>query len=330
MSFDEEYLEVFGGNIEAYNAIAQKLSDQYPSSNCNHDQKIGYKNGKVKCEDCGTLFSCDHDHKKETKDDVQCEDCGVIIKCKHTDKYKDNNGLYICRACGDELFELNFDPEWTYYGQSDNKRSADPARCHRSRSSNKEGVGKVFGELKLEVAAAIRAQVSIRYDKIVNGETVRGKSRRAIVAACLFHIYPEFGQVRTSDYIRSLFDLTKKRMSEGLRRYYATFPEATSFHIRPVDLLSWILTLTGIDKSHYRKIVCITRYLENSSRLLKRSSPQSVAAGIVYFYLCLNPKYKAELGLTKNKFAEKARLSDITVNKLVREAASISQCVITL
>jgi hypothetical protein len=90
------------------------------------------------------------------------------------------------------------------------------------------------------------------------------------------------------------------------------------------------MSLTGIDKKHYKNIIKISRSIENSSRLLKRSSPQSVASAIIYFYLCLNPEYKAELGLTKNKFAELALLSDITVSKLVREAQMICNCVVQM
>jgi transcription initiation factor TFIIIB Brf1 subunit/transcription initiation factor TFIIB len=188
----------------------------------------------------------------------------------------------------------------------------------------------MFAENRVDIPDAIRKRVESKYMKIVGNETVRGKGRKAIVAACLFYVYPEFGEYRTSDYIRGLFELDKKNMSAGLSRYYEVFPEARNLEIRPVDLIRWILTLTGIKISHYRKIVKIAQYLEGSSQLLERSSPQSVASAIVYFYLCLHPKYKHELGLTKNRFADKTMLSDITVGKLVKEAAAVGRCVVAV
>ena len=84
--------------------------------------------------------------------------------------------------------------------------------------------------------------------------------------------------------------------------------------------------MSGIHISHYRKILRIARYLKDASQSLKRSNPQSVSAAILYFYLCLNPEYKAKLGLSKTKFAARVNLSDITVTKLVREVSRISKC----
>ena len=61
----------------------------------------------------------------------------------------------------------------------------------------------------------------------------------------------------------------------------------------------------------------------------ERSTPQSVAAATIYFYLCLFPEYKEELGLSKAKFAEKAKLSDIIISKLCIEMASICKIAAT-
>jgi len=119
-------------------------------------------------------------------------------------------------------------------------------------------------------------------------------------------------------------------MFEGLTYYYNSFPEASIMTEKPENLLKWILTLTGIDQQHYRKIVRICRFIDNSTVLLKRSSPQSVASAVVYFYLCMNPQYREELGLTKNKFAEKVFLSDITVTKLVKEAEKVTGITVKL
>ena len=119
-------------------------------------------------------------------------------------------------------------------------------------------------------------------------------------------------------------------MSSGLRKYYEKFPEDRTKHIQPEDLIRRILVLTNIPLNNYRKIVHIAKYLENSSRLLNHSSPQSVASAIVYLYLCMNPELKESLSLSKTKFAELAKLSDITVTKLVKEASKIVGCVVTI
>ena len=74
---------------------------------------------------------------------------------------------------------------------------------------------------------------------------------------------------------------------------------------------------------NYPSIFKIAKGLEGVDTCLNRSSPQSVASAIVYFYLCLFPKLKTELGLTKTKFAKDVKLSDITISKLVKKIAEI-------
>lgn len=324
-TFDDEYLEVFGGDHEVYETVAAKIRtdvfEPLENEKCSHKNIETFPDGQGYCTDCGVSFR-DVSRFRTTSSD----DC---FACLHENTYEDDNGLHVCRDCNTEIEVLDFEPEWRYYGSADNRSVKNPERCHRSRASGR-GISKVFEELRVDAPEAIKAQVESRYNAVVGDDTVRGKGRKGIIAACLFYAYKEFGEYRTSDYVRELFKLTKKQMSAGLGKYCRAFPEARTLHTRPENLLRWILTLTGVNQEHYRKIVQISRYLEGSSRLLKRSSPQSVASAIVYFYLCLNPEYKSHLGLTKNRFAEKALLSDITVTKLVKEAAVISQCVVLM
>ena len=306
--FDSEYLEIFGGNRSVFNSLSEKISES-----------IFRPLEETVCE-----------HKNTGSFGEFCTDCGMSYTgggCPHENTYQDNNGLYVCRDCNMEIEVLDFEPEWRFYGSSDNRFSKNPERCHRSRD-NDRGISKVFTELDIEVPEVIISQVEKKYKLVVGNDTVRGNRRKAIIAACLFHSYKEFGEYRTSDYIRDLFNISRKQMSGGITKYYDTFPGARTIETRPEDLIRWILLRAGVSQEHYRKIVQICRYLENSSRLLKRSSPQSVASAVVYFYLCLNPEYKSQLGLTKNTFAEKALLSYITVTKLVKEAAEISNCLV--
>lgn len=316
---DSDYLEIFGGDTALYDTVVGKIQKQIfepiETAECKHLHKEIFPNGKGYCTDCGISF---------TKKQIQNGD-KTLGKCEHKNKIKDDNGLYICKDCNIEIEVMSFEPEWRYYGRN----SKDPSRCHKTRSSGKSLDG-VFSSLNIDIPMSIKNHVEYKYKKIVGNNTVRGMGRKAIIAACLLHTYPEFGEYRTSSYIRNLFGLAQKKMSEGLTRYYMAFKNARTCHTTPENLLRWILDLTGVDHSHYRKIVNITRYLKNTSQLLKRSSPQSVASAIIYFYLCLNPKYKEKLGLTKNMFAKKALLSDITVTKLVREAAIISNCMVKM
>ena len=297
---DEEFLEVFG-NEENYQGISNLIKNRLENQSkvCTHQNQRTLPDGTVICEDCDEL----------------------VDQCEHLNAYEGDNGFYVCNDCGFEVEKLIFQPEWKYYG-SDGSR--DPSRCHKERGSEKN-LNKIFNGLPIKISKAIKSCVERKYYKIVGKKTVRGKKRESIVAASLFHVYQDFGESRTSDYIRNLFDLTKKKMSQGLNDYYEHFPEDRKRQVKTEDLLRWLMMLTGVNRSHYAVIVKICRYFNNTSQTLKRSSPQSVAASIIYFYLCWNKKYKTELGLTKSQFALKAMLSDITVTKLTKEMVSISK-----
>ena len=159
--------------------------------------------------------------------------------------------------------------------------------------------------------------VEAKYQKIkkTEGDKIfRGKSLKSIVASCLFHTYQEFGEFRTSNYIRELFNV-KQNMSLGMTKYLKAFPEARTKHVTPQKHLPWIMKLTGVDCSHYRRIRAITLYIVAASELVERSNPQSVAAAIIFLYLCMNQNYKNKLGITMSSFAKKVKLSDITITK---------------
>lgn len=242
-------------------------------------------------------------------------------KCKHK-KFFDEEGLRICCRCGKQLEFLTFEPEWKFYNSTDSNYSTDTSRCHKSKIA-KGGIDKVFQASRVNVPEAYKKQTEEKCKQIVNGETVRGRGRIAIVAASLLHVFRENGDCRTQDDVRHMFNLEKNKMSDGMTKYFETFPKDRLICITPSDLIRRTMKLTGVDFIHFPNILKIAKQIENTSFLLEHSCPQSVASAIIYLYLCTIPEYKREKGLTKSKFAEKAKLSDITVAKLVKEASNI-------
>jgi transcription initiation factor TFIIIB Brf1 subunit/transcription initiation factor TFIIB len=249
-----------------------------------------------------------------------------VQTCEHKN-FLEEEGVRLCKECGVEVPILDFEPEWRYYGASDNRNTRDPSRCHGSAPVARGNIDKVFVDINLEIPQALRKKAAMKYLKIVGNDTIRGKKRKAIVATCLMYIYREDGDNRTSDEMAKLFGLTKQEMSDGITSYLTVFVNDRVSTLKPSDLILRTLFKAGIDTSlHYQKIQAIAKYLENSDKTLKRSSPQSVASAIVYLYMCLHPEYKTRLGLTKQKFAQKAGLSEITITKLVKKSAELLGC----
>ena len=240
-----------------------------------------------------------------------------IVECSHPEKIELEN-IVCCKVCGSEIVELDFQQEWKTYGLGNEK-----SRCNGSKENTKGRIDDVFINAKLNLPASIKNKVAAKYNKIVGSETVRGKGRKSIVAACLLHTYREEGDTRTADDIRELFDLQKKDMSTGIRKYLEVFRETRTKDVSHASLIPRYMKMTGIDVKYYRHIIRISNCLDRASIMLNRSGTQSVTSAIIYFYLCINRKLKARLGYTKIKFAQKVNISDITITKLVKEIVSI-------
>jgi len=249
-------------------------------------------------------------------------------ECQHENVVEDN-GTTICQSCGlvDEV--LDFEPEWRNYGGD-----RDSSRCCNMKGST-WSLEKDFEKWGIIVPAAIRIQAETKYVqvmKMVRGKrdkkSGRGRGRKAIIAACLLFVFRETGDCRTFDDLKDMFKLTKKNMFNGLTAYFETFKTDRVRYVTPEHLIARVLLMTGVDNVHYGPIVRITKGLANTSRTLNRSKPLSVASSMVYFYLCMHPTVKDQLGLTKSKFAELAKLSDITITKHVKEIARLCGCVV--
>lgn len=284
-------------------------SVQVSTFNCKHLDRYMDPNGTVGyCCDCGITI-----HKGE----------GPLDQCNHPNLYTSDNGMSICKDCNQQFEIFSKEAEWRYYESTGSAK--DPARCHQSKCDSKN-LKATFEKYHIDVPDAIRHQVEKDFEVISNNRTYRSNNRCSYIATCLFYAYIKFGQCRTSDYIRSMFHLTRREMSKKIKEYQDVFQDSRSIDIKPMDLVPWIFTLIGLPmEPHYEKVVRLLKHLSNGSEMINRSTAQSVANAAVYFYLCCHPSIKSELGLTKGIFAKKVHLSEITVTKLVKEIAKITK-----
>lgn len=289
-------------------------TESYEEENCKHENIKTFEGGRGYCMDCAIYF----------------EDVNVIRQageeCKHEDYCEDDNGINICRKCGFEVTVYNTNPEWRVYRQSDNQASKDPSRCHQTKKVD-NGLSDVFKKYNIDIDQQMLRAIEYKYYKICPdaADADKGKDRVAIVAECFLNVCAEFKQYKPSDYVREKFGkLTKRKMSIAQNKYRA--------HFEPVELtaeclLHYYCPIIGIKvgTNHFKKVSLIAAYLKGTAPEFQRSTPQAVAAAIIYFYLCMNTSFKDELGLNKSTFAAKVGLSDITITKLVEKIIEVSQ-----
>lgn len=273
-----------------------------------------------------TLFSIKQSPPDRICEIIEGRKKPLPTTCKHLNVAKDETGIDVCSDCGVEFKSLDFSKEWRNFGALDNRSTRDQSRCHKQKSAPK-GIRTVFDAHKIDISDALVGMVEAKFNKIIeksDNKLFRGEGREALIVMCLFFAYQDIDEYRPVEYVRNLFNVSQKNMSSAMTLYYNAFPEDITRHMTPEKLIPWYMSLTGVGSEHYSHIVSISRYLSATSQLIERSNPQSVAASTIYFYLCLFPEYKNELGLTKLKFAEKANLSDITITKIVKNMAEIS------
>ena len=239
-------------------------------------------------------------------------------ECKHENIIMENN-LRICEACGSELEQtVSHEKDWTYYGVSDNKHLSDPNRCYARRSDAKtilkdvENLG--ISERIINIADKIYAQVT-------QNKIYRGKSRRAIIFACIFHAYKIDGNPQTCDNLINLFGITRKFGLKGLKQVNLNMDKEFNQNVNyvtPEDIISEIMTQFDADKDQTTEVIGMYKQIKNRSSLINRSRPKSIASGLVRYYILKNKK-----NISIDDFKNKVHLSELTINRIVKEISSI-------
>jgi transcription initiation factor TFIIIB Brf1 subunit/transcription initiation factor TFIIB len=234
-------------------------------------------------------------------------------ECKHSIII--SNGNKVCEFCGLELpREIDNSKEWRYYGAQDTRHNGDPSRCHMrkidERTINKDVEHMGFSDKIIERANSI-------YEEVSGGKIYRGNSRKAIIFACIFHAYKLSGEPQSCDTLIDIFNLEKKVGLRGLKHVNLKIPSNSvikSTYITPEHLIIDIMNKFEASDDQKDDVIALYKRIANRSSILNRSRPQSVASGIVRYYILANDK---EISMAE--FRAKVNLSELTINRIVRE-----------
>jgi transcription initiation factor TFIIIB Brf1 subunit/transcription initiation factor TFIIB len=247
----------------------------------------------------------------------EIEDYGdAVDKCQHEQLIDDEAGK-ICIKCGLLIDHgLSHEKEWRYYGSDDTRHSTNPSRCHLRKNEDKN-IYKDVENLGFEKEIVEIANET--YQKIILSKIKRGYSRKAIIFACIFNAYKIKGMPQSPEKVAEPFKLKKKAISKGMRTFAKHMGKKVPIrYTTPVDLVPNIMKELNAGPEHTIKVNLIWNKVADCSSLLKRSNPQSTAAGLVYYYCRFIHKK-----INRKNFSEKVKLSEITIVKLSREIAKI-------
>ena len=254
----------------------------------------------------------------EKKDEIEDKFLVKNIKCLHKN-ITEEKSTSVCLDCGEELgIKLVNDKEWRFYGYSSSTHISDPDRM-KTRKIEQRNISKDVENLNFSENIINKADDI--YTEVTNGKIFRGNSRKAIVFACIFYAYKISGNPQIHEDLIKIFHIDKNSALKGLK--FVTIRSSKesnirNIHITPVNLVEEIMKKLNAKEEHIKEVIELYEKIRNRSSKLNRSRPQSVGAGIVFYWICLKNK-----NIALSEFAKKVNLSELTITKISKEITEV-------
>lgn len=253
----------------------------------------------------------DHDQLKATQKHIEAV-------CKHQTILLENNNR-ICELCGELLSkDVSYERDWRFYGSQDTKHSQDPNRCHFRKM---EEISIYRDVDKLGFSEKIVLYANQLYEEVTQKKIFRGNSRKGIIFACVFHSYKIHGVPLTCESLISIFNIRRKTALEGIKYVNLNAKKDSAFRnyqISEENIIMEIMDKFYATDDQKREIIRLYNNIRDKSALLNRSRPQSMAAGLVRYFIIKHGKH-----VPMSVFKSKVNLSELTINRIVKEITRI-------
>lgn len=264
------------------------------------------------------LFNHALEQYKKTVSDNDSVELVDNMGCYHINIISEK-GVNVCVDCGEEVQDnITHDKEWRYYGQGDTKHSSDPNRVQMRKIEERS----IFKDVEnLGFSENIIAKANKIYSQVTQGKIFRGNSRKAIVFACVFHAYKMNGKPQSHERLIQIFNLNRKTGLKGLKYVNLYAPKESKIrttYITPKNLVNELMLKFSATDEQVSEVNLLYEKIKNKSSRLNRSRPQSVASGLVYYWICKKGK-----DISLKEFAKKVVLSELTINKIAKEITDV-------
>lgn len=238
--------------------------------------------------------------------------------CKHGNIAMEGTNK-VCIDCGIMLNgALTYEKEWRYYGNNDSKHSSDPNRCSIRKADDKS----IFKDVdKLGFGDKVVSTANDIYQRVTNHHIYRGNTRKGIIFACIYHAYNINQTPKSCEQLIDIFEIDRKTALKGLKFVNLNLPKdfpVVRSNVQTEQLIREIMNKFYATPIHVEEALHMYIFVKNKSSLLNRSRPQSVASGLVRYYIMnKNPE------ITMEYFKSRISLSEITINRIAKEIKNI-------
>jgi len=243
----------------------------------------------------------------------------LVSPCIHVNEIMTDKGVIVCTDCGEEIDrKLSHSKEWNYYGSTDKKQISEPNRV-RARKKEERSIFKDVENLNF--SESIVAKANTLYSEVTKDKIFRGEFRKSIVFACIFHAFKLSGKPLSHDKLINIFNIDKKTGLRGIK--FVSLNEPKTFdikttHITPLILVEEIMDQFDATEKQKNEVKVLYQKIKNKSSKLNRSRPQSVAAGLTYYWICQNEK-----DISLKNFAKNVKLSELTIDRIAKEITRV-------
>lgn len=230
--------------------------------------------------------------------------------CQHI-QTMNMDGTSVCMDCGIQLEEELLEEQYYFGGNKGVPRHNNRRESERSLYADLETRG--FPQKIIERADEY-------YKKIIENKIYRSKNRLAIVFACVFRAYIDFDEPQSAVELAKRFSLDRKGTSSGFKSFAQVFRNTREKrHINAMDLVPKILSDLGIQdqKVYIEDLLLIYNFAIKNSIPIRTAIPQSVASGMVYYYLKLK-----KFPINKTDYSKIVNLTEITFIKVANDFMS--------
>lgn len=258
-----------------------------------------------------------YDKSDEDKlEEDKSEEHKHVLGCEHFDLINEN-GMIVCNDCGQEIKKVtNNIKEWRYFNSSDKKN--DPNRVQVRKIEERS----IFKDVEnLGFSEKIIMKANNIYQDVTSGQIFRGKSRKAIVFACIFHAYKINNIPQTPEQLIDLFKIDRKDALKGIKYVNMHAPHESDIYltsVSPINHIHEIMDKFTASDEYKKEVEELYKKIKNKSSNLNRARPKSVSSALVYYWI----KQK-KIDININEFAIISNLSQLTINKITKEIENI-------
>lgn len=181
---------------------------------------------------------------------------------------------------------------------------------------------KVFNTIaekcnKHNINTKIVGEAKSLYNSISEIKISRGSNRDGIIAACVYFACKECNVPRASKEVAEIFDIDITIMTKGCKSFQEIMnlnkknkKRIVNKSINPRDFIDRFCDKLNIDVKKIEEICDLC--LKNN--IISQNTPQSIAAGCIYFHIKKN-----DLDITKKSLSGVCKISEVTINKCFKK-----------